>query len=104
MSGGYNRKLPPDDMLVGFFRDGRTSVSIADEYNTTLSAVQQAKIRLVKHGRLGADAPVRRYPEPDERRTVRASELQIRYRSYNIFISLPRIPTVDGAFQERSGT
>jgi hypothetical protein len=93
-----NRVTPPDDVIIDLINQGMSDLDLSIRFNTARATFYAARKRLTQEGRIGADAPVRRYPSPDHTKTTRASELHIRNAVLNIIITLPRIPTVDGAY------
>lgn len=98
-----NRKLPPDDVLVGHIRAGMKPRAIADLYGVTDQAVRE----LVKARGWNRPAPAAAEITPaalvetPEKTIVRRLVLAAGrdFRMEWVRISLPRVPTLHGPFQ-----
>lgn len=100
-----NRKLPPDEILLGHIRAGMKPRAIADLYGVTDQAVRE----LVKARDWNRPAPAAPTAAPASRALVDTpSKIVTRreglphFRSRIVVefaISLPRVPTLHGQFQ-----
>lgn len=98
MPGG-RRKLPPDSMLLDVFASSSDNVELAIRYGVTPQAIRDKRKKLMGPPPDGSPAKeVRKYPKADQHKTVRPAEIPFRFHTIHTFISLARVPSVDGHY------
>jgi len=98
--GRNYRRLPPDPLLVEMFDQGMTNEELCTKYECHRNTVASARKRLT--GPTGSQHPsakARKYPQADERRTIRPTEIHFKLTILRTVMSLPRIPTLDGHYE-----